>query len=356
MSTSTTSDPLPAPALPSHSATPSQLSPAAPLAGAAATTSSSTSSGGPPASGRKDKGKGKAIDLKGFAAGTASGLTKLVVGHPFDIVKVRLQCSPPGTYSGPLDVLMRTLRQEGPRAMYKGATPPAIGWTISDSMLMGSLHQYRLIIARAETGDWSGWRDDGKGRSQANEPKNLQLSLGGHFLAGLLAGQTVCFVACPTEHLKARLQMQTTGPRLYTGPIDCARKVIQVKGVTGLWHGLGGTLLFRSWMGVMFLSYELILRGLNKFAPDLNQGTANFLAGGMASNFFWVSAFPFDAVKNRLMTDSLTNPRYPTWRACARSIYAEGGPKAFYRGFVPGILRAFPTVSLSRSRVLAVLR
>lgn len=29
------------------------------------------------------------VRLKGFAAGTASGLTKLVVGHPFDVIKVR---------------------------------------------------------------------------------------------------------------------------------------------------------------------------------------------------------------------------------------------------------------------------
>ena len=186
-------------------------------------------------------------------------------------------------------------------------------------MLMGSLHQvrpsscsslldsleltphpraraqYRLIIARAETGDWSGWRDDGKGKSKEGESKSLQLSLPGHFvrpslvlggqsasaaasipcgseavvvhanlcigcsadashpsqLAGLLAGQTVCFVACPTEHLKARLQMQTTGPKLYTGPIDCARQVVAAKGWLGLYHGFTGTLLFRSWMGVM---------------------------------------------------------------------------------------------------------
>ncbi|GAA6057257.1 hypothetical protein JCM3770_003826 [Rhodotorula araucariae] len=328
MATSTTSDPLPAPVLPSHSVTPAQMSPAAAIAGP------SRSDGNAKANG---------VDLKGFAAGVASGVTKLVVGHPFDVVKVRLQCSPPGTYDGPVECLMRTIRAEGPRALYKGATPPLLGWTISDSMLMGSLHQYRLIIARAETGDWSGWRDDGKGKSKEGETKALQLSLPGHFLAGLLAGQTVCFVACPTEHLKARLQMQTTGPKLYTGPIDCAKQVIQAKGVIGLWHGFSGTLLFRSWMGMMFLSYEVILRGFRKYTPDLNQGTANFLAGGLASNTFWIGSFPFDSVKNRYMTDSLTNPRYHNWRSCARAIYAEGGPKAFYRGFIPGILRAFPT-------------
>lgn len=46
-----------------------------------------------------------------------------------------------------------------------------------------------------------------------------------------------------------------------------------------------------------FLSYELIQRGFKRYQPDMNPGTANFLSGGLASNAFWVSSFPFDAVK-----------------------------------------------------------
>ncbi|BGP57295.1 hypothetical protein JCM8202_002872 [Rhodotorula sphaerocarpa] len=354
MSTSTTSDPLPVPALPAHHATPIETGFA----------------GGVPAVGEysheeleriarareadwqeelrrngaaQAEGKGSAIDLRGFAAGTASGFTKLVVGHPFDVIKVRLQCSPRNAYAGPWDCLKRTVRSEGPRALYKGATPPLVGWTLSDSLLMGSLHQYRIFIARIESGWPSGWRDDGSNRNKAGEANALKLSLPGHFVSGLLAGQTVCFIACPTEHLKARLQMQMTGPKLYSGPIDCAKKIVAVKGWQGLWHGLGATLLFRSHMGTMFLSYELIQRGFKRYQPDMNPGTANFLSGGLASNAFWVSSFPFDAVKNRLMTDSLTNPTYKSWMMCARAMWAEGGVRAFYHGFTPAILRAFPT-------------
>ncbi|GAA6041354.1 hypothetical protein JCM8097_007681 [Rhodosporidiobolus ruineniae] len=326
MSTSTHSDPLPGPALPGHPAPPSQASPAAAIK-------------------LSEPKKGDWFDARGFMAGTASGVTKLVVGHPFDVVKVRLQCSPLGTYVGPLDALRKTVSAEGPLALYKGATPPLIGWTISDSMLMGSLHQYRMWIAKWETGagSRSGYRDDGAALNKAGEKTPLSLSLPGHFLAGLLAGQTVCFVAAPTEHLKARLQMQTVGPKLYSGPIDCAKKIVQQKGFFGLWHGLGGTMLFRSWMGVMFLSYEIHSRLLRKYFPDMPTPTQNFLASGLASNYFWTCAFPADAVKNRLMTDSLTNPKYPTWWSCAKSIWAEGGVRAYYRGFIPAILRAFPT-------------
>lgn len=98
-----------------------------------------------------------------------------------------------------------------------------------------------------------------------------------------------------------------------------------------------------------FLSYELMMRGF-RTAPEgspwkVSKGTATFLSGGMASNFFWIGSFPFDAVKNRLMSDSPTNPRYSGIKSAARQIYAEGGARAFYRGFVPCLLRAFPTVS-----------
>lgn len=43
------------------------------------------------------------------------------------------------------------------------------------------------------------------------------------------------------------------------------------------------------------------------------------------------------------MTDSPTHPRYPNWRSAARQIWLEGGTRAVYRGFLPCMLRAFPT-------------
>jgi solute carrier family 25 carnitine/acylcarnitine transporter 20/29 len=49
----------------------------------------------------------------------------------------------------------------------------------------------------------------------------------------------------------AKLQMQTIGPKLYSGPIDCAKQIVRANGVVGLWHGFGATILFRSWFGLM---------------------------------------------------------------------------------------------------------
>ncbi|KAJ2845482.1 hypothetical protein GGI22_006541, partial [Coemansia erecta] len=72
--------------------------------------------------------------IAGFAAGFASGATKLFVGHPFDTVKVRCQVEGGhGRFKGPLDCLVGTVRQEGLRALYKGASIPLIGWAVMDA-------------------------------------------------------------------------------------------------------------------------------------------------------------------------------------------------------------------------------
>lgn len=68
-----------------------------------------------------DGKKSSSVPFQGFAAGTVSGLTKLAVGHPFDTVKIRMQCSPYGTFKGPGEVVMNLIRKEGILSVYKGA-------------------------------------------------------------------------------------------------------------------------------------------------------------------------------------------------------------------------------------------
>ena len=50
---------------------------------------------------------------RSFAAGGVGGVCAVLVGHPFDLVKVRLQTSEKGVYSGALDVVRKTVAREG---------------------------------------------------------------------------------------------------------------------------------------------------------------------------------------------------------------------------------------------------
>lgn len=52
----------------------------------------------------------------------------------FDTIKVRLQTSTSAQFKGPLECLMQTVRKEGILALYKGASPPLVGWMFMDSL------------------------------------------------------------------------------------------------------------------------------------------------------------------------------------------------------------------------------
>ena len=51
--------------------------------------------------------------LRSLAAGGVGGVCAVIVGHPFDLVKVRLQTADKGVYSGAMDVVRRTIAREG---------------------------------------------------------------------------------------------------------------------------------------------------------------------------------------------------------------------------------------------------
>ncbi|KIO20454.1 hypothetical protein M407DRAFT_220651 [Tulasnella calospora MUT 4182] len=306
----------------------------------------------PPNSANGSTNTSGGIRLAGVLAGMGSGLTKTAVGHGFDTIKTRLQCSPPGTYVGALDCLMKTVRNEG-------ASPPAIGWAISDSILMGSLYNYRLwllkngglgIVERTPLQDSGG-----------DNAKEFRLTVLGHGLAGLGAGWTSSFISHPVELLKVNLQLQRerkVADRKFKGPIDVFRQVIKHRGFFGMYRGFGTTLYFRGCFFWMFGSVEAYMRlagVLHGTMFEMSNATATFFAGGLAAFSFWAFAIPMDNVKNRIMAWPLTEQR-PSVAAVARTIYRTHGWRGFYAGFTPIILRAFPVNAAAYSVYEGIMR
>jgi len=68
--------------------------------------------------------------LRSFAAGGFGGICAVVVGHPFDLVKVRLQTADKGVYSSAIDVVRKSVARDGlGRGLYAGVTAPLVGVT-----------------------------------------------------------------------------------------------------------------------------------------------------------------------------------------------------------------------------------
>ncbi|KAG7831432.1 hypothetical protein KL919_000230 [Ogataea angusta] len=273
----------------------------------------------------------------GFIAGVFSGVMKNAVGHPFDSVKVRLQTSE-GRFKGPIDCTLKTLRYEGVRGLYKGFTPPLVGWVLMDSVMLGSLTLYRRLV-----------KDN-------LYPTEKKLPLAGCCLAGLGSGLTVSFVAAPIEQLKARLQVQYDAKtRQFTGPIDCLVKLVRHDGLRTLYKGLVPTMIFRTNFIVWWGSYELITTWLTQ-NTGLSTAAVNFWAGGLSATCFWITAYPADVVKNVIMIDEVKNPRYRRYFDAVKHVYAERGLRGFTRGFAPSILRSFPANAAALAAFEFVMR
>ncbi|KAB8250732.1 alpha-1,6 mannosyltransferase subunit [Aspergillus flavus] len=297
-------------------------------------------------------------DYKGFVAGVFSGIAKL--SGIFDTVKVRLQTSKDGHFKGPLDCVLQTVRKEGVSGLYKGATPPLVGWMVMDSVMLGSLTLYRRLLlenvfSRPEIRRITPFA---KYQDQATLPSF------GHGIAGIMAGTTVSFIAAPVEHVKARLQIQYAADkskRMYSGPIDCIRKILRTHGLGGLYRGLCATIFFRSFFFFWWGSYDVLSRWMRE-RTNLSTPAINFWAGGISAQIFWITSYPSDVVKQRLMTDPMGGAlgdgqrQFRWWKDAAVAVYRERGWRGYWRGFVPCFLRAFPANAMALVAFEGVMR
>lgn len=213
--------------------------------------------------------------------------------------------------------------------------------------MLGSLSMYRRIL------NDSFFNPPRPGESQQRLP------VLGHAAAGMMAGWTVSFIAAPVEHIKARLQVQYAADksaRLYSGPIDCLKKIFRAHGVRGVYHGLSATLLFRTFFCFWWGTYDVFTR-LFQQHTSLSTPAINFWAGGLSAQIFWLTSYPSDVVKQRIMTDPLgAERRFPRWRDAARTVWRENGWRGYWRGFVPCFLRAFPANAMALVAFEGVMR
>lgn len=63
--------------------------------------------------------KGTLSSFRSLAAGGVGGIFAVLVGHPFDLVKVRLQTAEKGVYTGAIDVVKKTIAKDGARVRFR---------------------------------------------------------------------------------------------------------------------------------------------------------------------------------------------------------------------------------------------
>jgi solute carrier family 25 carnitine/acylcarnitine transporter 20/29 len=315
--------------------------------------------------GSGDRGDGGVLEhakLLGaeLAAGVAGGCAKLVCGLPFDSIKVRCQAQRGGKdVVGPMQMLLRTVRQESFFALYKGASAQAPGLVLYNAMLYGSNNYFASLVGGAEY------------------KRTHKLSKRDALLCGSLAGVNCGVVCCPVEMVRSRLQLQrgnygimsrlgtssssgkamsssSSKPPQFCGAFDVLRQVYRSHGIRGVFRGLNVTMLREvPANAVYFSAYEAVLRHYHKHYHHHQQQQQQqrddekakvptpwlLLAGACAGVCNWAVIYPIDSIKTRYSCDDLHKPKYASAVDCFRKTVRAEGWRSLFRGITPCLLR-----------------
>ncbi|KAL6071185.1 Solute carrier family 25 member 20 [Balamuthia mandrillaris] len=270
---------------------------------------------------------------KELISGSFGGLALVLVGHPLDTVKVRLQTAAavPGStapqFLGPMDCVRQTVKNEGWKGFYKGVGSPLVGISMINAVLFFSWAESQNLV-----------------RSYEGEV----LSYGKLTAAGALTGFVISFFEGPVELVKSKMQVQYSSgaSRQYSSSLDCFRQIVRHHGVRGIFQGLWPTLLRDIPANVgYFVGYEFIRRKLSGDEKKTHLSPlATMTAGGLAGILYWASCFPFDVIKSRMQiepSDPSQRRFKSTWQ-CAVDIQRTQGFRGFWKGFSVAAVRSFP--------------
>jgi solute carrier family 25 (mitochondrial oxoglutarate transporter), member 11 len=163
-------------------------------------------------------------------SGMASGAVAVCIGTPFDIALVRLQSDGMAkpedrrNYKNVFDALIRTTKEEGFGALYKGLAPNILRGMAMNVGMMACYDQAKEGCAIL-----------------LNDPMIGGPALGTQLLSSAIAGFTAALFSMPFDLVKSRLMAMkidaATGKMPYTGIMDCAAQIVAKEGPKGFFNG-----------------------------------------------------------------------------------------------------------------------
>lgn len=238
--------------------------------------------------------------------GGAGGIVRVLVGFPFDQVKIYMQSHRDKRISI-ANSIKNIYSKEGLYGFYHG------------SALSFSCSTFQMSL--------NFW---GKGAAENYAKENGWFSSSPFirtFISGMVGGALHALTVTPVDHLRIQ-QLWLEQPTL-TATLKKAE-------LRYLFHGAPPALMRDGiGMGFFFSVYENMQIIMRK--NDISSFTGSFLSGSLAGISWWGSTYPFDVVKT-LMQKNPT--RYPTMISALSVLNSELGWKGFYRGLSVCLYRA----------------
>ncbi|KAI9469883.1 MAG: mitochondrial carrier domain-containing protein [Benjaminiella poitrasii] len=273
--------------------------------------------------------------LTHLIAGGAAGFMESCTCHPLDTIKVRMQLaknaarSASGKPLGFLGVGAKIIRTESFWALYKGLGAVVSGIVPKMAIRFSSFELYKQ------------WMADSAGN----------VSTSAVFVAGLAAGTTeAILVVSPMDLIKIRLQAQRHSmadpmdiPKYRNAP-HAAYTIVREEGVRALYKGVTLTALRQATnQAANFTAYQEFKKWA-KYYQNLEElpSYQHLILGGVSGAMGPLSNAPIDTIKTRIQKSSATGSGWERFKFVTTEIMAKEGPRAFYKGLTPRLLRVAP--------------
>jgi len=177
--------------------------------------------------------------------GASAGATEAFVVVPFELVKIRLQDkAQAANYSGPLDVVRKIVRAEGPLALYQGLESTMWRHILWNAGYFGCIFQVRAMLP-------------------ANPTNQKSVQVRNDLISGAIGGTIGTVLNTPLDVVKSRIQNTTKIPGQvpkYNWAFPALGTVLKEEGFGALYKGFipkvlrlgpGGGILLVVFTGMM---------------------------------------------------------------------------------------------------------
>ncbi|XWS50064.1 hypothetical protein CRYUN_Cryun12cG0056100 [Craigia yunnanensis] len=196
-----------------------------------------------------------------LGAGACAGIIAMSATYPMDMVRGRLTVQTeksPRQYRGIFHALSTVLREEGPRALYKGWLPSVIGVVPYVGLNFAVYESLKDWLIKSKP---FGLVEDS------------ELGITTRLACGAAAGTVGQTVAYPLDVIRRRMQMvgwkdaasvvtgdgKSKAPLDYTGMVDAFRKTVRYEGFGALYKGLvPNSVKVVPSIAIAFVTYELV--------------------------------------------------------------------------------------------------
>lgn len=312
---------------------------------------------------RKPHDAGLSRALVEAVAGLSAGTMATLIVHPLDIVKTRMQihrsATAPSAALTTVSVMRSLAQTERPvAAIYRGLTPNLLGNATSWASFFFFKSTYERAILYLKQNRSDGPLDGGL------QPSSSQmLSPADFFVSSLAAGATTQIITNPIWVLKTRMLSSDSSaagayPSMWTG----AARLFRAEGVRGFYRGLGVGMLAISHGAVQFAVYDPVRRmyfarrrrrwqlekgrhgGSGGDLVDDNHmsNEATVVLSTLAKLVAGATTYPLQVLRSRLQHYDADEQFGKGIRGVVRKLWREEGPRGFYRGMVPGVVRVLP--------------